>query len=224
MIEEIKKLRSMGLSFRKIADELHTTVGKVQYQWKKYQKREETLSAAKRKPIRIVRKGTIQARYLNKGRLNTKEKEHLTAWILSENKLFIFWRLSEIKKDLVLAYFDQSVSSFQKVLRLYDVTETPFISNETPILEVKLEEGQAVSFLKQPQDNRCYLVEIGILVSGHRFFPLLRSNQVHIPKGSAKQETEENEVYSKRERTPQWVEHVSTYSYYERISKEDDRS
>lgn len=35
MIDEIIKLRRRGLSFRKIASKLDTTVGKVQYQWTK---------------------------------------------------------------------------------------------------------------------------------------------------------------------------------------------
>ncbi|MHC8522556.1 helix-turn-helix domain-containing protein [Rossellomorea sp. H39__3] len=38
MLEEIIKLREQGVSFRKIAKELDMTVGKVQYQWVKYQK------------------------------------------------------------------------------------------------------------------------------------------------------------------------------------------
>ena len=36
MIEEIIKLRGDGLSFRKIASQLNTTVGRVQYRWNKY--------------------------------------------------------------------------------------------------------------------------------------------------------------------------------------------
>lgn len=36
MIEEIIRLRTDGLSFRKIATELNTTVGKVQYRWHKW--------------------------------------------------------------------------------------------------------------------------------------------------------------------------------------------
>lgn len=38
MITEIIKLKEQGVSFRRIAKELNTTVGKVQYQWVKYQK------------------------------------------------------------------------------------------------------------------------------------------------------------------------------------------
>ena len=36
MIKEIIKLREDGLSFRKIASQLNTTVGRVQYRWNKY--------------------------------------------------------------------------------------------------------------------------------------------------------------------------------------------
>ena len=41
MIEEIIKLREDGLSFRKIASQLNTTVGRVQYRWNKYVNNQE---------------------------------------------------------------------------------------------------------------------------------------------------------------------------------------
>ena len=41
MIDEIIKLREDGLSFRKIASELNTTVGRVQYRWNKWVNNQE---------------------------------------------------------------------------------------------------------------------------------------------------------------------------------------
>lgn len=226
MIEEIMKLRKEGLSFRKIADELNTTVGKVQYQWRKYQKNEQAKIAAPRKQPKLFMKTALQTRYLNKDKLWFEEKEHLTLWRLSENILFVFWRLYDLKKDLVSSYFDTPFNSFQKVLRIYDVTNLLFNgSNAHQTQEVRLSEGQTVSLLKKLRLNRCYIVELGILVSGHKFFPLLRSNPIHIPKGSGNQGQLENQ--SNRKETdsfPEWIEQVSTYSYYESILNKDDKS
>ncbi|KAA9026298.1 DUF4912 domain-containing protein [Niallia endozanthoxylica] len=223
MIKEIMKLRRKGLSFRKIADELDTTVGKVQYQWKKYKKMEEAKIVEQRKKSKVFIKISNKSRYLNIGRLK-EDKEHLTSWNLAENKLFVFWKLSGLKKDLVSNYFDQPFKSFQKVLRIYHVTHTPF-NGQHLIQEVKLQNGQCVSLLRKLEPNCCYIIELGILISGHKFFPLLRSNPIHFPKGNENQNKLENEEVNTIKNTPpKWIEHVSTYSYYESILKKDDRS
>src|SRR4051812_26315522 len=102
MIEEIKKLRRKGLSFRKIATELDTTIGKVQYQWTKYKKNEEqevedkdmTIVRIKEENKSTIKKRSVRTRFWNKRKLIPTE--HLTAWLISKNKLFIFWKLLEV--------------------------------------------------------------------------------------------------------------------------------
>ncbi|WP_394232957.1 DUF4912 domain-containing protein [Niallia oryzisoli] len=226
MIEEIMKLRSSGLSFRKIADELDTTVGKVQYQWKKYKKSEETKVEGKRKQSKLFMKNIIQNRYLNRKKLGKAEAEHLTAWILSGNKLFVFWHVLNVKKDLVSSYFDKPFNSFQKVLRIYDGTQILcHVSTVHPIQELKLQDGQAVSLLTKLKSDCIYIVEMGIVVSDDKFFPLLRSNSVHIPNGNRNLgELDEKVIDTLEHVQPEWADHVSTYSYYESNLKKDDRS
>lgn len=224
MIDEIKKLRRKGLSFRKIAEELDLTVGKVQYQWKKHKESEE---------VEISTQETASSS--NQMRLRThfwKKRiliptEHLTAWLIDKNKLFVYWRLLDVKKDLVSSYFDKPFASYQQVLRIYDVTDILFNgSNAHHIQEIKLHEKQSISLLNELQPNRCYITELGVKLSDHEFFPLLRSNAVHIPRTDRKQaghlKKDINHFLKKENLVPNWVEHVSTYSYYEKMIKRDD--
>jgi len=220
MIDEIKKLRRKGLSFRKIAEELDSTVGKVQYQWKKHKSSEgievsteETASSSNR-----MRVGT----HFWKKRILVPT-EHLTAWLIDKNKLFVYWKLLDVKKDLVSSYFDKPFASYEQVLRIYDVTHILFNgSNAHQVQEVKLHKKQGISLLNELQPGRCYMTELGVKLSDREFFPLLRSNAVHIPRTGLKQNghlKKDKDYFLKKEHlVPNWVEHVSTYSYYEKLS------
>lgn len=89
MIEEIVKLRRKGLSFRKIAVELNSTVGKVQYQWKKYMKMKSAASGQDTgsriqhkkdgKPLSIARKFE-----------HVHRDDHLCIWLVSLINSIVF--------------------------------------------------------------------------------------------------------------------------------------
>jgi uncharacterized protein len=220
MIDEIKKLRRKGLSFRKIAEELDSTVGKVQYQWKKYKDNEE-IEVSTGEKASNSNETRIRTHFWKKRILIPTE--HLTAWLIDKNKLFVYWRLLDVKKDLVSSYFDKPFASYQKVLRIYDVTDILFNgSNAHQVKETKLYEKQGISLLNELQPNHCYITELGVKLSDHEFFPLLRSNAVHIPRTDRKQtghqkKDNKDHFVKKEDLLPNWVEHVSTYSYYEKI-------
>ncbi|EIJ78869.1 hypothetical protein PB1_14964 [Bacillus methanolicus PB1] len=219
MIEEIVKLRKKGLSFRKIALELNTTVGKVQYQWKKYMKK-------KAEPLRHVTRSRIQHNkeekplFIAKKNKHVDQKDHLCIWLVSPNKLYSFWRLSEEQQKLISHYYQRPFAHFQLVLRLYDVTCILFNgSNAHEVFEIFLPENKNSWFIKGLRPNRCYCAELGIKLSDHKFLPLLRSNAIHVPRSAVEQAGElakELEWFqNRRESAPKWVEHISTYSFYE---------
>ncbi|AIE60738.1 DUF4912 domain-containing protein [Bacillus methanolicus] len=219
MIEEIVKLRRKGLSFRKIAVELNSTVGKVQYQWKKYMKMKSAASGQDTgsriqhkkdgKPLSIARKFE-----------HVHRDDHLCIWLVSPNKLYSFWRLSEEQKMLISNYYQRSFSDFQLVLRLYDVTCILFNgSNAHDVFEIYLPQDNKCWFFEGLKPNRCYCAELGIKLSDQKFLPILRSNTVHAPRSGVEQAGElakELEWFQNRRKSaPKWVEHVSTYSFYE---------
>lgn len=218
MIEEIVKLRRKGLSFRKIAARLNTTVGKVQYQWKKYMKK-------KSEPLRhdtgsrINKKEEKPLSIANKYK-HVHQEDHLCIWLISPNKLYSFWRLSEEQKKLISHYYQRPFADFQLVLRLYDVTCILFNGgNAHDVFEIFLPDNKKSWFIKGLKPNRCYCAELGIKLSDHHFLPLLRSNAIHVPRSDVEQAGElakELEWFqSSRRNAPKWVEHVSTYSFYE---------
>jgi uncharacterized protein len=227
MIEDIKKLRRRGLSFRKIANELDSTVGKVQYQWSKYKKNEENEDIIHNKQAKNPSNCKLSDRTHFWYKRKLPSNEHLTAWLVSKNKLFVFWRLLEEKKDLISNYYDKPFNSYQKVIRIYDVTHILFNGNNAhQIREFILEEGQEKWIQNDLQPNRCYITELGIKLSESDFFPLLRSNAVHVPRTNPNQtgnlKKEIDQYLTNEKSVPNWVEHVSTYSYYDKIKREDE--
>jgi uncharacterized protein len=214
MIEEIKKLRREGLSFRKIAAELDSTVGKVQYQWTKYMKQEEL---KKTHPPR-TNPETIVSRLTLKHYAGTTD--HLTAWLISNHKVFVFWKLSEDKKDLITQYYGKHFSDYEMMIRFYDVTHVLFNgSNANGIQEVKIGHEQEQLVYDLIQSNRCYVVELGVKITHHQFLPLLRSSSLHVPRTGINQvgdlEKELANYTIENDQAPNWIEHVSTYSYYQ---------
>lgn len=219
MIEEIVKLRRKGLSFRKIAVELNSTVGKVQYQWKKHMKAKSTAyrqGAVVQKPDKSARRRPT----INKKLTSVLQTDRLVSWLISADHVYVFWRLSNQKKELVSTYFQLSVAELNLVLRINDVTSILFDgSNAHYFHEFSIPGDKNTWLVRGLLPNRCYCAELGIKITDKKFFPLLRSNAVHMPRTSTEQAGElakELEHFKDhKENAPRWIEHVSTYSFYE---------
>ncbi|PLR76959.1 DUF4912 domain-containing protein [Bacillus sp. V3-13] len=229
MIEEIIKLRRNGLSFRKIALELGSTVGRVQYQWKKYMNEERNglRTAVVSGPRQIdIKAGNGFSALRDFAALPAPDE--LVLWIVSADKVYAFWRLSPFIKNLVEQYFDQDYGDFLTVLRLYDITSIIFNGNNAHgYHEMMVPEDVQNWTFKGLKPNRSYCTELGVKLSGTRFFPLLRSNSVHMPRTSVHQSRELfkeiTTFMEKSDSPPNWIEHVSTYSYYEKTSRKEER-
>ncbi|MDZ5470991.1 DUF4912 domain-containing protein (plasmid) [Bacillus sp. 31A1R] len=221
MINEIIKLKRKGLSFRKIAEELNSTVGKVQYQWNKYAKvQAPTPIKTDFTPIRKAK--TTATQPLTEQ--STLRREGISAWLVSNNRLITFWDIPEAKKRLISFYFDKDYSCFLLALRIYDVTSIIFNgSNEHSYVETIVPENQKHWVFKDLKPNRSYCLEIGLKITESKFHPILRSNSLQTPRTSCEQVGSlEKDIHSFLEDTnspPNWIEHVSTYSYYETESK-----
>ncbi|UII54868.1 DUF4912 domain-containing protein [Cytobacillus spongiae] len=215
MIEDIVKLRRRGLSFRKIAKELNSTVGKVQYQWNKHK---QAVDIEEGPPGKIDREiphvdGSILERKFS------VEEDGLVSWLISNNRMLVFWKISSRKADVIQTYFEKPISKYLMAIRTYDVTDIFFNgSNAHSHMETILPERQSYWYVKGLKPNHCYLIELGLKISENQFFPISRSNTVHVPRNSfdqvgtlgAQLETYQNHSGN----YPNWVEHVSTYSYY----------
>ncbi|MCM3725121.1 DUF4912 domain-containing protein [Neobacillus cucumis] len=216
MIEEIIKLRGDGLSFRKIASELNTTVGKVQYRWNKWI--EESNNEIKNELNRQSTKDSnssddsISPEFI-------PLKGELKARIITPRKIILFWDISELPKKVIERFFNRKFEELVTVTRIYDVTNILFNGkNAHHFNEITVPYHSGHWFIKGLLENRSYIAELGVHITDNEFFPLYRSNCIQTPLPEIQsgntfhQELLQFQRYE--EESPKWMEHVSTYSYY----------
>lgn len=214
MIEEIIKLRGDGLSFRKIADELNTTVGKVQYRWNKWM--DNT----------IVTKENVQ---MTTGTSSTTSqvkpdqippKGELKAKLVTPRKIILFWEVSELPKKIIEPFYKTKFEELVTVIRIYDVTDVIFNGkNAHHYFEIAASYQSGHWMVKGLMPNRSFVAELGVYLSKTEFFPVLRSNCLRTPDSQIPNASKGNsevilKVQEYEELPPKWTEHVSTYSYY----------
>jgi uncharacterized protein len=228
LIEQIVSLRRKGLSFRKIAMELNSTVGKVQYQWKKYVKEKEKNEQEEEKQITTKTEPKIpfvSEHFWTSVDLLTK-KNGMEAWLTSENTALVFWRIPEGKWQLISTYYDIDPETCSLAVKINDITSIIYNGrNAHSYRLLPVENGQESIILQELSPNRSLCFEIGVLDVYQSFLPILQSNPLHTPRISQDQVgTMEKEIqnWEKGDNPiPNWIEHVSTYSYYELEEQED---
>ncbi|MEH7178753.1 DUF4912 domain-containing protein [Neobacillus vireti] len=223
MIEEIIKLREDGLSFRKIASQLNTTVGKVQYRWNKYitaQEDEiEDLAAAseEQKESSVSKQETIEEGPL-KGELSIK--------LVSPRKVIVYWEASKIPEKVFTLFFNQQFEELVHIVRLYDVTDINFTGNNAHhYYDIVVPYEKGYWFVKGLTASRSYVAELGVRMNDKEFFPILRSSAIQTANMGG------TEVYNQlvlnqhlEHYSPKWIDHVSTYSYYEESKKLEQKN
>ncbi|WP_163103402.1 DUF4912 domain-containing protein [Peribacillus alkalitolerans] len=222
MIEEIIDLRNKGLSFRKIAKQMNTTVGKIQYQWKKHMNQElpEETEKKIRKSKPIYQVPLRKEHVLDRHSLSPNEKNSKILLIQrNEESVLVYWTFSEMLKMTLQNYYGKAIEQFTFMLRLYDVSKVIFNGNNAHYYtDAVIPSRQNHWILNGLKPSRSYLVEVGLLQEDGNFMPLLRSNTIQTPRNELSQCGQlssdiQKWSISKKER-PNWVEHISTYSYY----------
>jgi len=216
MIEEIIKLRGDGLSFRKIASLLNTTVGKVQYRFNKCLELTEN-EIPDQKNDDISKDTSTTENLISPDIIPLKGE--LKVRLVAPRKIILFWEVSEIPKNIIELFFNQNFEELISIARIYDVTEILFNGeNAHHFNEIAVSYNSGHWFIKGLAENRSYIAEIGVYIAGSEFFPLYRSNcvQTHasdLSNGTAYQK-DIIQVQRYEDQPPKWMEQVSTYSYY----------
>ncbi|MFS0775963.1 DUF4912 domain-containing protein [Neobacillus sp. 3P2-tot-E-2] len=216
MIEEIIKLREGGLSFRKIASQLNTTVGRVQYRWNKHvisqepQIEESVVVEEYQKEDNVFEQPTIDYAP-TKGELQIK--------LVTPSKVIVYWEASKIPEKVISLFFNRKFEELVHIVRLYDVTDIIFTGkNEHHYYDIAVPYNKGHWFIKGLTANRSYVAELGVKFKDNDFFPVLRSNSVQTPPlGNVNgDEIFINLVRNQQidQYSPKWIDHVSTYSYY----------
>ncbi len=228
LIEQIVNLRRKGLSFRKIAIELNSTVGKVQYQWKKYVKEQEVTGQVEKK--KINKESQMKNPYVTENFWTSidllAKKNGMEAWLTSEETALVFWRIPEGKWQLISTYYDIDPNSCSLAIKINDITSIIYNgSNAHNYRLLPVENKQESVVLKDLVPNRSFCFEIGVLDVYQSFLPILQSNPLHTPRTSQDHTGIMEKELLKWENgdvsIPNWIEHVSTYSYYELEEQED---
>ena len=225
MITEIIKLKKQGVSFRKIAKELNTTVGKVQYQWVKYQKALEGTNEPV--PVEVLEKETPKKRV---GRASFGRKiprrlakkpstTELSIMFSTSSRIYCYWNISQEWIRHVKDHFKMNPDPQPFVLRLYDITSISFNGhNHHHYSDTYVPFTESDWFVNGLKENRSYCMEIGLRLPSGDFVAFTRSNVLHTPRTSHHQEAHSMKELMEYEKglikEPKWVEHVSTYSYY----------
>jgi len=226
LLEQIVNLRKEGLSFRKIAKELDMSLGKVQYQWGKYlkeaEKAEQTEGAS---PKEYADNSAVMSPFLWTSIQTLKKSNGMEAWLAGENRALIFWSIPASKWNLISSYCGFLNDDLSLKLRVYDITSIYFDgSNAHATDEIQLDRDKNQLVLEGLQPNRSYCFEVGIQDGSGALMPILQSNPIHTPRTSADQagENAKDVIAWSEGKTPlpNWIEHVSTYSYYETAVKE----
>jgi uncharacterized protein len=216
MIEEIIKLREGGLSFRKIASQLNTTVGRVQYRWNKYvnsqenQVEEYVVEEENRKEDNFYEQPPI---------VYSPAKGELQVKLVTPSKVIVYWEASKIPEKVISLFYNRKVEELVHIVRLYDVTDIIFTgTNAHHYYDIAVPYNKGHWFIKGLTANRSYVAELGVKLKENDFLPVLRSNSVQTPplgnvNGS---EIFNNLVHNQQinQNSPKWIDHVSTYSYY----------
>lgn len=212
MINDIVVLRNQGLSLEKIANQLNLSIEHVQNQWDQFIENQMEAKQLSSSFVQAIdRKESLSSL--------TPIIEHMTAWLVLGNRVLTSWNVSKSKKHLVEVYFEQPFDRFKQVLKIYDVTCIIFNGNNAHhVHEICLPNDQHYWIFSGLKSNRCYLFEIGLKISDFKYFPLLQSNAIHMPRDSKVQvsdlDKDIKEFQHQQYQPPNWIEHVSTYSFY----------
>ncbi|WP_204557208.1 DUF4912 domain-containing protein [Bacillus ectoiniformans] len=216
MLTEIIELRNEGKSFQKISDQLGVSIGKVRYQWKKFQ-----TSKQKERSFTPV----IQCEEIPERMNQVNHENNLSIILTSPDRLFCQWSI----QDWLIAAMNKADAPFINLevidLRLYDVTDILFNGeNAHHVYHFKLPRQMNRWSIKGLKRNRSYLCELGFITAQQSFFPLLCSHPVHTPYDHPSQQISDLPFIQRdpgSSRQPPWIEHISTYTYYERYLEED---
>ncbi|EKN66264.1 hypothetical protein BABA_16637 [Neobacillus bataviensis LMG 21833] len=146
-------------------------------------------------------------------------KGELKAKLVTPRKIILFWDISELPIKITELFFNRKFEDLIQVVRIFDVTDLYFNGKNAHYYhEIPVPYGKGHWFIKGLTENRSFIAEIGVYITGTEFFPLYRSNCIHtpspeIPNGHVSQQ---DFLQFKRyeEQPPKWMDQVSTYSYY----------
>jgi uncharacterized protein len=157
------------------------------------------------------------------------KKNILHVKLVSSSKIELFWNASKLPMSVIQFYFNNQFAELTQVMRIYDVSQIIFNGlNAHHFFEIAVPYYQGSWTVKGLEQNRSYIVEIGVKFPDSRFFPLLRSNCIyttvidHLPESEQVPYNRSDQM--DQDQSPAWTKHVSTYSYYKEFTSMGEKN
>ncbi len=207
MLDGMIKRRRNGFSFRQVGKGLKTPTGTIRYRWNKGA---NSLNQEKQPT--------------GKGRsLAAASPVYTTELIMKQTdnqKVVLSWQAVELPKTVVKHFFQAEFDELVQSVRIYDVTQLRFNgSNAHDYYELAVSYSRENWNVKGLPSNRSYIAELGLKMTENDFFPILRSNVVHL--GFARETDIDSGSGANEAPSPAWLDHVSTYSYYQESAQKE---
>lgn len=218
MISEIVQLKNNGLSIKQIAEELDTSVGKIQYRWNKYRKAQEE-SVQSENENTVIKKVELKSN----AKFENKVYDHAVLMVQSPTTLFCYWELSEKKRHIIEHQLNQQWSNLEKKIRIYDITAKHFNGhNANRYYDYRIPDVCQQWFFYDLSPNTTFCVDIGVTTNQGNFLSIIRSNAIDTPRLSRDQVGIHSDSVNKwkegHSNEPEWLEGFSSYSYYEKLN------
>lgn len=103
-----------------------------------------------------------------------------------------FWDLAPWKPEDTARNHKLDLAQFNIALRIYDVTDVEFNGvNAHKWFDLDVNTIKASWYVNVPEDNRCYLAEIGLKNRRGDFYMMARSNVIRVPRASVSNRVDE---------------------------------
>ncbi|WP_261129470.1 DUF4912 domain-containing protein [Bacillus sp. Marseille-Q3570] len=210
-MEKILALKKKGYTIKQIAQEMDSTVGKVQYRLRKLQSQQHTSVLKKEKEFEANQVRPISDIPFS------YELDRIVLLPQGPEALYIYWDLQSSTRHMVSHHFRKPWSELDKKLRVYDVTDLIFNGhNSHSNMDIILPEMTDNWFLNDLEANRTFIVDFGIQPHSSDFFTVLRSAPIETPRTES--DSKRQDAVEKWKtgdcRSPEWFEQFSTYSIY----------
>lgn len=139
----------------------------------------------------------------------------------SPNILFAYWSISNNKQYMVEHHLRTQWERLPKLIRINNITAINFNGhNAHQHLDFLVFEDTNQWFFNDLHPNCTYCVEVGTKTQDGSFFSVLRSKPVDTPRQSPNEigihEKSVNNWKGGKATEPEWLEHFSSYSYYQK--------
>lgn len=142
--------------------------------------------------------------------------------MISNSLYYVSWDISFPIRNLVECYFNKSFSKLTKTIRLYNAANG-IRGREVYEQEMIIRGNQSQRIVEGLTNHQSYYAEVGIKLTSHHFFPIIRSNII-----ASDTQKSGCELHRASTEPPDlfypWSKLVSTYTYYGPNNRNEDFS